>query len=46
MSEGTDIEQLARRLVIGHKRDGRSIYDAQAKRALVLTCVQGGLSLA
>jgi transposase len=26
------ISELARRLVVGHKRDGRSIYDEQAKR--------------
>jgi transposase len=41
-----DIEQLARRLVIGHKRDGRSIYDAQAKRELVQACLHSGVSLA
>lgn len=41
-----DIEQLAQRLVIGHKRDGRSIYDAQAKRELLQVCRQPGVSLA
>jgi transposase len=41
-----DIEQLAQRLVIGHKRDGRSIYDTQAKRELVQACRQPGVSLA
>jgi transposase len=41
-----DIEELARRLVIGHKRDGRSIYDAQAKRELVQACLRSGVSLA
>ena len=46
MTEGTVIEHLARRLVIGHKRDGRSIYDAQAKRELVVACLQGKLSMA
>lgn len=44
MSDG--IEELAQRLVIGHKRDGRSIYDAQAKRELVQACLQPGVSLA
>ncbi len=44
MSEA--IEQLARRLVIGHKRDGRSIYDAQTKRELVRACQQPGISMA
>lgn len=44
MSDG--IEQLAQRLVVGHKRDGRSIYDAQAKRELVRACRQPGVSLA
>lgn len=29
------IADLARRLVVGHKSDGRSIYDEQAKRELV-----------
>jgi transposase len=41
-----DIEQLAQRLVIGHKRDGRSIYDTQAKRELVQACRRPGVSLA
>ena len=44
MSDG--IEQLAQRLVIGHKRDGRSIYDAQAKRELVQACLKPGVSMA
>ena len=44
MSDG--IEQLAQRLVIGHKRDGRSIYDAQAKRELVRACRRPGVSQA
>ena len=37
---------LARRLVVGHKRDGRSIYDEQAKRELVLACREPGASIA
>lgn len=44
MSEA--IEQLARRLVVGHKRDGRSIYDSQAKAELVEICRRGDVSLA
>ena len=44
MTEG--IESIARRLVVGHKRDGRSIYDEQAKRELVQACQQPGVSLA
>ena len=44
MSDG--IETLARRLVIGHKRDGRSIYDEQAKRELLEACRQPGASVA
>lgn len=41
-----DIESIAKRLVIGNKRDGRSIYDVQAKHALVQACLQPGVSLA
>ena len=44
MSDG--IDQLAQRLVIGHKRDGRSIYDVQVKRELVQACLGSGVSLA
>ena len=40
------IAELAGRLVIGHKRDGRSIYDEQAKRELVLACREPGASIA
>jgi transposase len=40
------ISELARRLVVGHKRDGRSIYDEQAKRELVLACREPGASIA
>ena len=39
------ISDLARRLVVGHKRDGRCIYDAQAKRELVLACRESGVSM-
>jgi len=44
MSDG--IETLARRLVIGHKRVGRSIYDGQAKRQLIEACLEPGASVA
>lgn len=44
MSES--ISELARRLVIGRKRDGRSIYDEQAKHELILACRQPGTSMA
>ena len=40
------ISDLAKRLVVGHKRDGRSIYDEQAKRELVLACREPGASIA
>ncbi len=40
------ISELAGRLVIGHKRDGRSIYDPQAKLELVLACRESGVSIA
>jgi transposase len=40
------ISDLARRLVVGHKRDGRSIYDERAKRELVLACREPGVSIA
>lgn len=45
MSDET-ISELARRLVIGRKRDGRSVYDAQAKRELILACRAPGVSMA
>lgn len=41
-----EIEDLARRLVIGRKRDGRSVYDPQAKRELIEACRQPGVSMA
>ena len=40
------ISDLAKRLVVGHKRDGRSIYDEQAKRELVLACREPRASIA
>ena len=44
MTDG--IAAIARRLVVGHKRDGRSIYDAHAKRELVQACQLPGVSMA
>ncbi len=41
-----DIESIAKRLVVGHKRDGRSIYDRQARSDLVQASRQPGVSLA
>ena len=41
-----EIEAIARRLVVGHKRDGRSIYDPQARNDLVQAIRQPGVSLA
>jgi transposase len=41
-----EIEAIAKRLVVGHKRDGRSVYDPQAKSELVRVCRQPGVSLA
>lgn len=43
MSDG--MEELARRLVIGHKRDGRSVYDQAAKAELVAECAKPGASV-
>ncbi len=39
------MEELARRLVVGHKRDGRSVYDEAAKAELVAACVKPGVSV-
>lgn len=44
MSEG--MEDVAQRLVVGRKRDGRSIYDEQAKQELILAARQPGVSVA
>ena len=41
-----EIEAIAKRLVVGHKRDGRSIYDPQARIDLVRASRQPGVSLA
>ena len=41
-----DLEDLRRRLVVGHKRDGRSVYDEAAKAELVGLCLKRGVSVA
>lgn len=41
-----DVEDLARRLVIGRKRDGRGIYDPRVKQELVEICRRPGVSVA
>lgn len=40
-----DLEDLKRRLVVGHKRDGRSVYDEAAKAELVALCMRPGASV-
>lgn len=40
-----DLQDLRRRLVVGHKADGRSLYDEQAKAELVALCMQPGVSV-
>ena len=40
-----DLEDLKRRLVLGHKSDGRSVYDEAAKSELVGLCRQPGASV-
>jgi transposase len=38
--------ELATKLIVGHKRDGRQIYSKQAKRELVEACLRPGVSVA
>ena len=40
-----ELEELKRRLVVGHKSDGRSVYDEAAKSELVALCRQPGVSV-
>ena len=40
-----DLEELRRRLVVGRKSDGRSVYDEKAKSELVALCLQPGASV-
>lgn len=37
-----DLEDLKRRLVVGHKSDGRSVYDESAKAELIALCKLSG----
>jgi transposase len=39
------ISELGSRLVVGHKRDGRCVYSAQAKQELVIACRESGVSI-
>jgi transposase len=43
MSDG--MEEFARRLVVGRKSDGRSVYDEAAKAELVAACGRPGVSV-
>ena len=43
MSDG--MEELARRLVVGRKSDGRAVYDEAAKAELVAACGRPGVSV-
>jgi transposase-like protein len=45
VSERTAIDVVPN-LVRGHRRNGRTIYDRQAKRELVRRCLQPGISVA
>jgi transposase len=38
--------RLSRSLIVGHGRDGRCLYDPEAKRELVKICLQPGISVA
>lgn len=38
--------QLSHPLIVGHWRDGRCLYDPEAKRELVEACLQPGISVA
>ncbi|GKT27144.1 transposase [Acidovorax sp. SUPP3334] len=40
------ILDLAERLIVGRKRDGRCVYDAQAKQELISACGRPGISMA
>lgn len=41
-----NITELSKRLVVGHKRDGRCCYDPEAKRELIEACMRPGVSVA
>jgi transposase len=39
------MQELARRLVVGHKSDGRAVYDELVKAELVAACARPGASV-
>jgi transposase len=39
------MQELARRLVVGHKSDGRAVYDEAVKAELVAACASPGASV-
>jgi transposase len=39
------LQELARRLVVGHKSDGRAVYDEAVKAELVAACGKPGVSV-
>lgn len=40
------VSKLAGRLIVSRKRDGRCVYDAQAKQELIEACERPGISMA
>lgn len=40
------VSELAGRLIVSRKRDGRCVYDAQAKQELIEACGRPGVSMA
>jgi transposase len=46
MSVELNLGELAQRLVLRRKRDGRNIYDAVAKRELIEACMRPGVVVA
>lgn len=40
------VSELAERLIVSRKRDGRCVYDAQAKQELIEACGRPGISMA
>jgi len=40
-----EVEELVRRLVVGHKSDGRKVFDEAVKAELVALCARSGTSV-
>ncbi len=40
-----DLADIKARLVVGHKRDGRNVYDEAVKTELVMLCLKPGASI-